>query len=689
VNIFGHFVRSVPFFSPSISLILPIRNGTGECCWGIIMKRFILLLPILGIATTNAVAEAPTMLSTIVVSATRSEQSTVPTPASISVITSDDIEKSGARNVAELLRGRAGIQVSDMFGDGSSGVVFDLRGFGATASSNTLIMVDGRRLNNGADIGAPDVSTIALKNIERIEVIQGSAGTLFGNQAVGGVINIITRRPQEFHADVDVDVGSYDSHSLTASISNHLGNGLSYRFAAEKRESDNYRDNNSLEYENLLGRLDYEYSNGRVFAEVHNSNEDMETPAALFANELNADRRQSAAVYADDYQDVETTLTRFGLNHNLNDYWSLDMELAYRNVDRVFATSFRTGSQPPADQTRDVYTFTPRLVGVVPMNDGEAQFTIGADIEMTDYYLSSSMGVQDVDQRIYAYYMQGVFPLNHKLSLTAGARRAMVRNHITDSFAFSGGENLDDEITVRTLGVVFRPDNAWRLFARADENFRFAKVDEHTSIWGATTGLKNQTGISYEIGGEWSGDYGSFKATAYRLNLENEISYDPSLYQNVNLDSTKRKGLIIETRSKVYKDVELSLNYNYVDAEAKLGAFEGKRVPLVAEHSAAILLDYSPTSSLDIHTEIKYVGDQVLGGDFANTFPKLDGFTLVNLSGEYRLNGWRFAAKVNNLFDKEYSETGSTGYTAGFVLADAYFPSPERNFWLSVGYDFY
>jgi iron complex outermembrane recepter protein len=274
------------------------------------MKRSILLLPILGIATTNAVAEAPTVLDTVVVSATRSEQTTVPTPASISVISADDIEKSGARNVAELLKGRAGIQVRDFYGDGSSGAAFDLRGFGSTATSNTLIMVDGRRLNNGADIGAPDVSTIALKNIERIEIIQGSAGTLFGNQAIGGVINIITRRPQEFHADVNLTMGSYNSHGLTASVSNRLDNGLSYRLAAEKREFDNYRDNNTLDYKNLVARVDYDYSNGKIFAETHRINEYLGLPGALFTDELNIDRRQSASDYAGNYQDTDTTLMR-------------------------------------------------------------------------------------------------------------------------------------------------------------------------------------------------------------------------------------------------------------------------------------------------------------------------------------------------------------------------------------------
>ncbi len=68
-------------------------------------------------------------------------------------------------------------------------------------------------------------------------------------------------------------------------------------------------------------------------------------------------------------------------------------------------------------------------------------------------------------------------------------------------------------------------------------------------------------------------------------------------------------------------------------------------MPLVAEHSGSLLVDYFPRHDLNLHAEVKYVGDQVLGGDFANTFPKLDSYTVVNLSGEYKLNGWRIGAR--------------------------------------------
>jgi iron complex outermembrane receptor protein len=658
------------------------------------MKRSILFLSILGAVSTNALAELPTMLGTVVVSATRSEQPTVPTPASITVISEQEIAQSGARNVAELLRGRAGIQVRDLYGDGSGGAIFDMRGFGPTAISNTLIMVDGRRLNSASDMNTPDITTITLKNIERIEIIQGSAGTLFGNQAVGGVINIITRTPQEFHADVDLSLGSYNSRSLTASLSNRLDNGISYRLAAEKRESDNYRDNNEVDYQNLMGRVDYEYTTGRVFAELHGTDEDLETPGPLYTNEMKADRRQSHSAYANDSQDTHTSFGRIGLSHSLSNNWYFDAELSIKDADRDYTLGSRTMGTTLGEQTREVITLTPRFVGMVPMNGGEAQFTIGSDIEITDYnnetnnptaaYTKST----SVDQRIYAYYLQGVLPIDDMWSITAGARRALVRNHITEDTTFgsnfSNGENLDDEVTVGTFGLVFKPNESWRLFARADENFRFAKVDEHTSVYTSASGVENQTGISYELGGEWQGEHGRFKATAYRLNLKNEISYDAAAFMNVNLDTTKRKGLILEASRQLNQNTQVGFNYSYVDAEITSGSHEGSRVPLVAEHSASVLLDYYPMQALSLHAEVKYVGDRVLDSDYNNTHDLLDSYTVVNLSGEYVIDGWGIGLKVNNLFDKEYSEFGVAAGTQ-----DAFHPSPERNFWLTVGYDFY
>ena len=127
----------------------------------------------------------------VVVTATRSEQLGVVTPTSISVVTAEDIALTGASSLTEVLRSQAGIQINDNIGNGSRASV-TMRGFGSNNVNNILIVVDGRKLNNPT-LEAPLLSSVALKDVERIEILQGSGGVLFGDQAVGGVINIITR----------------------------------------------------------------------------------------------------------------------------------------------------------------------------------------------------------------------------------------------------------------------------------------------------------------------------------------------------------------------------------------------------------------------------------------------------------------------------------------------------------------
>ena len=284
-------------------------------------KSLLASLVVSAISPVSVIAE-PAQLDTVVVSAQRSEQSNTSIPGSITVISSADIERSGAISLDQVLRGQGGIQIRDLVGDGT-GFTVGMRGFGATAGSNTLLLIDGRRLNN-PDLASPEFNSIHLKDIERIEIIQGSAGTLFGDQAVGGVINIITKTPKDQHAYAKLTTASYDNNSLSAGISNKLDNGVSYRLSAVTRSADNYRDSNEVEYENLLGRIDYESGDGNVFFEYQNINENAQRPGGLFAADFALDRR--APRFLTDFGNTDTASARLGLSYALNDNWQLEAE---------------------------------------------------------------------------------------------------------------------------------------------------------------------------------------------------------------------------------------------------------------------------------------------------------------------------------------------------------------------------
>lgn len=626
---------------------------------------------------------AASHLPTIVISASRTEQTSIETPAGITVIERDEIEQSGAQNLQQLLQSRSGIQINSLYGDGSQATI-DMRGFGPTAGSNTLILVDGRRLNNPSDIAAPDLNAIDLRRVARIEIVQGSAGTLYGNQAVGGMVNIITRKPETFSAHIATAVGSYNGREGYADISNRLDNGLAYRFSAKRRISDNYRDNNETDRNDFNLRLDYEYAWGGLFFEQQRIDHFQQLPGSLFADELAQNRRQSAAAYAGDFSETETDVSRFGLQQQLGRYWTFEGELTHRDNDREFQTGFRTFPGSLATQERTVKGFNPRFIGVYPIAHGEVRVTAGADLERTDYALQTSFGPTVLDQSVDAVYAQVTLPATDRISVTAGFRRASVDNQIE---SFAGIDRLDDSENVAALGISLQANDALRFFFRVDENFRFATVDEHTNpVFGQPVGLENQTGISHEAGVEWRQAGFNAKLVIYRLDLDNEISFDTSEFSNINLDETRREGATLEGSWQVRPDLTLNGSLTYTDPSITDGSFDGNRIPLVAARTSRLSGDWHPSPLWHLFAEGLFSSQRVLGGDFGNRFDMLPGYGVVNLGAQFTTGPWRIGLRIDNLLDKQYSNSGAVGFDAGFTRRTAFFPAPERNLWLTLNY---
>ncbi|MCP4994085.1 MAG: TonB-dependent receptor [Gammaproteobacteria bacterium] len=640
--------------------------------------------------TTLQAAGSVLMGEPIVVSATRSEQSSVSTPASITVINREAIEQSGARHIVEVLQAQGGIQTRDLYGDGSRATI-SMRGFSANAQSNTLIMVDGRRLNT-FDLSSPDLNSIALKDVQQIEIIQGSAGTLFGDQAVGGVINVITRKAAGFSGDITLRTGSYGNQGGVAQLSNRLENGIGFRLSAEYRDSENYREHNRSRYANAFGMVDYEYESGHIFAELQHTDEKLELPGALTMTQMELDRTQVEPGTENDYNLNTATVGRFGISQDLSENWQLEAEISQRNAETEGFLNFG-GFGGSFEQVRKHKAFTPRMIGLLSMGDDDAVVTLGLDMNWDDYESSGSIGTNDASQTTEAIYAQGIIPLANGLSATLGGRYAQARTEFTQGGAsIPGGTTIDRDVTVYELGLSWALSNQWRLFGRRDGNFRFAKVDEQTYTSPGVTGLDPQTGTSYELGGEWHQNESRFKLVAYRLDLENEIDFDEGAEDpfgspffngaNVNLDDTQRTGLILEGGVSPLDDLDLSAQYTYTDPRFSGGSFDGNEIPLVAAHVARLAADYRINTAWALFGELTYTGKRYHGNDYANNFEEMDPVYLVNMNLSYNWEALTLGLRANNLLDEEYSDSS---FAFGLVK---YYPAPERNFMLTANYSF-
>ncbi len=615
---------------------------------------------------------AETKLQTVYVSATRSETASLPVATQIDVITAEEIRVSGAKLLSEVLRTQAGIQLTDSDGSGARNVTASMRGLSGV--NNVLVLVDGRKLNNPS-IAGPALNTVALKDVERIEIVQGSAGVLYGDQAVGGVINVITRRAVvgEVNGSVSATSGTDNLEDYTASVNQGFENGLSYSLSAQKRNADNYRVNNQNAYENVLANLRYDFAKGFVFVEGQQVDDELRLPGSLTDAEALVDRR--ATNTPNDYSNQTTDIARGGFGVDLSPAWSLLAEYSDRNEESDYYNWGFTAS------SMRVKSLTPRLIGEFATQHGQSIVTIGYDDVDSVYESNNTYSPHDSQQQQQSYYAQAVYPVVAHLTLTAGARFAQVEDkNYLQSLA------QDDDLHATELGLSYDAGNNWRVFGRYAESFRFANPDENNLVAQDVVFLDPQTGESFELGTEWQSPVGNVTYSIYSMTLNDEIVYDGSVPNNqfynganINLPDSERKGFMLNTDTTLSKELSLRFNYTYTDADVVDGIYDGKVVPFVAENSAAANIVFTPLDALNISLESIYTGTRYKSNDDANAGPKLPALVVFNLGALYTYKQLEFSGRINNLTNELY---------AGLHATWGQYPQPERNYEASITYRF-
>ncbi|ABN60192.1 TonB-dependent receptor [Shewanella baltica] len=609
----------------------------------------------------------------------RSDNTPLNIAANVNVIDAAAIEMSGATSVTEVLRGQSGIQISD----NNIGTSFAMRGFSAsTAVNNTLILLDGRRLNN-IDIAAPSLNAIPLNQVERIEILSGSAGVLYGDQAVGGVINIVTKSPENTGGSVQLSGGSFDTYEGRGDVSGAINKDWRYFFTGSYNQGDNYRKHNANETGSILGRIQYKTATDSFFVETSYYDNDRENPGSLTEKQFKDNPRYSGN--DKQYSHEMTTAARTGYQHQLNPNWALAADLDYSDT---LVSSLNWGQ---SRNTRSLLMFSPKALANYSTRQGELNLVTGLDI---------SRGKADFDtmarsnvQQMQSAYLQATVPLSHTLSYVVGGRYARVTDELVDGNVYPNGMDLDENAHAFELGLNYRPTAEHRLYVRADDNFRFAKVDEQAYTSPGVLGLKPQTGRSYEAGWDWTLASQTLRVSLYRLDLEDEIVYDSSATKpiggnfdgaNVNADASRRYGASADWDWQVTKAVQLGLEYNYIDAEFTDGNNDGKELSWVAKHTGRGYVSMDFAEHFQVFAEAIYTGDHFVEGDNGNEGDKLASYVLGNLALNYNRDAWLASLRIDNLFDKDYV---SAGYYGG-LWGDSYYSGRGRDIRLTLGYRF-
>ncbi|MCB5190141.1 TonB-dependent receptor [Methylobacillus arboreus] len=679
----------------------------------VIYRIFLFLLGWACFLTNVHAREALTTLDETHVQASRDGPDFKNLPHSVSVITAEDIARSTASSVSDLLSREAGLNLMSFYGSDKKASI-DIRGMGDTAVSNVLILVDGVKLNE-FDLSGADLTTIAISQIERVEILRGGGSVEYGDGAVGGVINIITKRGyagQKASASFEATRGSYDMEDLRANFRGSAG-----PFAAtvnlSQLDTEGYRKNSDLRSRN--GSVELRFMPNEVldmYVRVASHRDEHGFPGYVSPELFRTERgRRSTPSPLDRGWTDDDTYT-FGLNLDLERYGKFIFQMSKRDRvnDYVMSPNSAILIKEQLDSIQSErkdyslrYDIAFKLLG------GTHSLSMGANRQLGNYarYSGSQAAGAHAERKMGDLDRRGIFikdtiALPANLTLTAGARVESFRTNMSDEqysqdcqwiyipipgiwvrgpcSPYAYRANNSQGGTWRNhgseIGLNWKPVGSLDIFGSVTRHFRSPNIDELVL---ALPELRPQTGKTAEIGVRLNPVKAlSISGTLFKMKNEDEIYYGPdSVLGPVNRnyeEPTLRKGAELEGSWQATDNLRLRLNAGYVQPKF-VGS--GADVPHVPRKTANLNVHWSPVTNLSWTFVARYVGSRFDGNDIDNTevYPKLPAYAVYDTSLRYDFGKWDLTAGVNNIFDKAYA---TMGYNA------TYYPMPGRNGFVRV-----
>ena len=554
--------------------------------------------------TTAAGADQPEPGDNIIVTATRSPIPVTEAIVPVHVITRQDIEQSMASDLAELLRFEAGLDIGRHGGPGQATSVF-LRG---TESNHTLVLIDGVRINPGT-VGGAAIQNIAPEVIERVEIVKGARSALFGTDAIGGVINIITRRNDRLFVEGGVGGGSFDTRSVSvaagkrsddadagialnwqetrgfpSSTGSDIDRGfenLSANFYAGKRLGESYlsvrhwRAAGTTEYfDFFLAPLDQDFRNESTAAEVQTGfteNVDSKLVLSYIVDEI--EQNQSAEFVKSTRSTLDWQVSLLRGSHR----WTGGVYLVEENAE-----AFAFGAGFDEDTT----------VKAVFLED---QW----NVDRHGLFLAVRLTDHDSFSNHTSWNAEYSFAFNERWTLNAGLGHAFRAPDATDRFGFGGRPDLDPEI--------------------ADE---------------AQLGLQFQASARH-----------SLELGLYRNDIDDLIEFDLASFELRNIAEAEIRGAQLAWQ---YDGGNWSARTTLVKQAADNGG-NGSRLPRRAEESLTVNL-------------VRNIGDHRVGLSLLASGNRVDvgdallsGYVLADLTAQFALGeNWRLNARIENLLDTRY-----------------------------------
>ncbi len=635
-------------------------------------------------------------LEPIVVTPYRYGQSIHNISGSITVLTEDDLQNTNATTALDAIRVIPGINVRDYFGNNVTSSI-DIRGFGEQSAMNSLVLVDGRRMNE-VDQSGVDWTQIPIEQISRIEILRGGSGSvLYGDNAVSGVINIITKKGQgKLKFEADAEYGSFDMNAQKTVLSGSF-NRFSYWAAASRRATHGYRANSHFKNQHASSKIEYDVTDNlsaAISAGYNDNNYGM--PGALSRANIDEFGRRHTE-FADDYSKNKSYYIHASIRQGVYDATDILLDFVYRKKDSY--SNFigaNLGWNPFVRSEIDTYGLTPRLTIDAPVFGFENKLLAGADMYWYDnrsdtYDISDVLAdYTKVKKFTTGFYFHDDISLMDRLKIAGGYRYETAR-YSFDDMTLASSEKTRPNQRAYSIGVSYNYADFSNLFFNANRSFRFPATDEYFTWGSLDMDLKTQTSRNYEAGiNHQFNEKLNTNISAYIMNLKNELYYNPTggafgWGANENYDKTRRQGIEASLKYEVFKNLDLKGGYSYAKSTFREGDYKGKDVPMVPRHKLNLGAGFKIFDALKLNLDGSFVDNRYFINDQGNNFKRLGSYFTLDSNLSYYYKELHLMVGVNNILDREYSEYGVCNATSG---AKNYYPSPGRNYIAKMSYKF-
>ncbi|MBK7381510.1 MAG: TonB-dependent receptor [Ignavibacteriales bacterium] len=603
-------------------------------------------------------------MNEVVISATKTLSNSVELANSISVIDSEQISNSNSNNVFDVLKNETGISFTRQGGNGALSNLY-IRG---ANSSHTLVLIDGVEVNLTNDpSGVYDFSALPIDNIDRIEVLRGPQSTLYGSDALAGVINIISKKGNGTPKfSLLTEGGSYNSYKAQLGVNGSLQK-LNYSIALSRTGSDGF----SIASEKYGNTEKDGYTFNNLSSIIgYNINENTQVNFYTRFTKSKSDYDQFGGVFGDDptyvFNQEELSLRGEGkiklFDGRLNQKIGLSF---FRNL-RKYSYDTSAASIFYSHSLYDGRKYKLDWQNDFQLNESNL-FTSGVDFEYeemsSEYFFLNYVGLPD-----YA----SIFPLRNSKTISGYIQDQL---NLGNMFFASAGIRYDhhnqfgSQITYRFAPAFLITGTSTKIKATVGTGF---KAPSLFNLYDPTYGnenLKPEKSFGWDVGAEQflSKENFSIGVTYFDNKFSDMFGFDNVTFQTININKVETNGVEVFTKVILFNYLTLKANYTYtkaVDKSENTPDF-GKKLLRRPENKIGLLIDYSFFQKANINAELIWVGSRE-DFDFSNfTRVEMKNYLLANFAAHYNLfNFLRLNIRIENLLDTDYEEVFGYG-TAG------------------------